>query len=170
MGSSLNFVSDVNRTKANYSTSIVVINSLNIKSLTVVDKSMSKMKKKRQNVFNENVYIREKFLLGCLTRFWRRGRVCTLYRIVLVSLSLISNYVHIVVTCQLWSLLKLYISSLGTWNYLCILLAHGARGMHSQSRRPVFKTTGWLQNRPSLYFFEVDKMNTRYFWELRGKK
>ena len=69
MGSSLNFVSDVNRTKANYSTSIVVINSLNIKSLTVVDKSMSKMKKKRQNVFNENVYIREKFLLGCLTRF-----------------------------------------------------------------------------------------------------
>ena len=69
MGSSLNFSSDVNRTKANYSTSIVVINSLNIKSLTVVDKSMSKMKKKRQNVFDENVYIREKFLLGWLTRF-----------------------------------------------------------------------------------------------------
>ena len=51
MGSSLNFVSDVNRTKANYSTSIVVINSLNIKSLTVVDKSMSKMKKKKTKRF-----------------------------------------------------------------------------------------------------------------------
>ena len=57
MGSSLNFISDVNRTKANYSTSIVVINSLNIKSLTVVDKSMSKMKKKKDKTFSTKMSI-----------------------------------------------------------------------------------------------------------------
>ena len=63
MGSSLNFVSDVNRTKANYSTSIVVINSLNIKSLTVVDKSMSKMKKKDKTFSTKmSIFAKSSFL------------------------------------------------------------------------------------------------------------
>ena len=38
--------------------------------------------------------------------------------------------------------------------------------LDSQSRGPVFKTTGWLQGHPS----EVIKMSTRDFWELSGKK
>ena len=42
--------------------------------------------------------------------------------------------------------------------------------LDSQSRSPVFKTTGWLQGRLSLHPSEVDKMSTRNFWELNGKK
>ena len=39
-----------------------------------------------------------------------------------------------------------------------------------QSRDPVFKTTEWLQGRLSLSSFEVDKMSTRNFQELSGRK
>ena len=44
------------------------------------------------------------------------------------------------------------------------------KALDSQSRSPVFKTTGWLQGRLSLHPSEVDKMSTRNFWELNGKK
>ena len=47
------------------------------------------------------------------------------------------------------------------------------KALDSQSRGPVFKSTRWLQGRLSLSAFhpsEVDKMSTRDFWELSGKK
>ena len=42
--------------------------------------------------------------------------------------------------------------------------------LDSQSKGPVFKTTGWLQGLLSLHPSEVDKISTRNFWELSGKK
>ena len=54
------------------------------------------------------------------------------------------------------------------------------KALDSQSRGLVFKTTGWLQGRLSLsggfkidsafHPSEVDKISTRNFWELSGKK
>ena len=41
------------------------------------------------------------------------------------------------------------------------------KALDSQSRGPVFKTTGWLKVDSAVYPSEVDKMN---FWELSGKK
>ena len=43
------------------------------------------------------------------------------------------------------------------------------KALDSQSRGPVFKTTGWLEGRLKLSS-EVDKMSTMDFWELSGKK
>ena len=43
------------------------------------------------------------------------------------------------------------------------------KALDSQSRGPVFKTTGWLQVDSVFHPFEVDKMSTRNFWELKGK-
>ena len=40
--------------------------------------------------------------------------------------------------------------------------------LDSQSRGPMSKTTGWLQGRLSLS--DVDKVSTRNFWGLSGKK
>ena len=42
--------------------------------------------------------------------------------------------------------------------------------LYSQSRSSVFKTTGWLQSWLSFHPSEVDKMSTRNFCELSGKK
>ena len=42
--------------------------------------------------------------------------------------------------------------------------------LDSQSSGPMFKTTGWLQGRFSFDPSEVDKMSTRNFSGLGGKK
>ena len=44
------------------------------------------------------------------------------------------------------------------------------KALDSQFRGPVFKTTGWLQGRSAFHPSEVNKMSTRNFWELSGKK
>ena len=43
------------------------------------------------------------------------------------------------------------------------------KALDYQSRGPVFKTTGWLLD-SAFHPSEVDKMSTRKFWELNGKK
>ena len=40
----------------------------------------------------------------------------------------------------------------------------------SQSKGSMFKSTGWLQVDPAFHLSEVDKISTRNFWELSGKK
>ena len=42
--------------------------------------------------------------------------------------------------------------------------------LDSQSKGSVFKTAGWLQGPLGLQASEVDKISTRNFWELIGKK
>ena len=46
------------------------------------------------------------------------------------------------------------------------------KALHSQSRGPVFKTTGCLQGwiDSALHPSKGDKMSTRNIWELKGKK
>ena len=42
--------------------------------------------------------------------------------------------------------------------------------LDSQCRYPAFKTTGCSKVDPGFHIFEVNKMSTRSFWELSGKK
>ena len=45
------------------------------------------------------------------------------------------------------------------------------KGLDSQTKAgPLFETAGWLQGGSALYPSEVDKISTRNFWELSGKK
>ena len=44
------------------------------------------------------------------------------------------------------------------------------KALDSQSRGPVFKTTGGSKVDSAFHPSEVDKMSTRNFWELNGKK
>ena len=44
------------------------------------------------------------------------------------------------------------------------------KALDSKSRNPIFKTTGWLKVNSAFHPSEVDKMSTRNFWELSGKK
>ena len=44
------------------------------------------------------------------------------------------------------------------------------KALDSQSRGPVFKPLGGSKVNSALHPCEVDKMSTRYFWELTGKK
>ena len=45
-----------------------------------------------------------------------------------------------------------------------------AKAPDSQFRGPMFKTTGWLQVDSAFHPSKVNKMNTRNFWKLNGKK
>ena len=44
------------------------------------------------------------------------------------------------------------------------------KALDSQPKGPVFKTTGWSKVDSGVHASEVDKMRTRDFWELSGKK
>ena len=56
---------------------------------------------------------------------------------------------------------------------ICLLIVNNnglvVKVLDYQSRGPVFKTTGWLLD-SAFHPSEVDKMSTRKFWELNGKK
>ena len=54
--------------------------------------------------------------------------------------------------------------------FVASLIGLVVKALDSQSRGPLFRTTGRLQGRLSLSSFEVDQMSTSNFWELSGKK
>ena len=70
----------------------------------------------------------------------------------------IDNYYLHNLLCSMGNFVKLYSKQ----NFM-------VKAVDSQSRVLVFKTTGWLQVDLASHPFEVDKMSTRNFWELKGK-